>query len=286
MSDALDASQHSMFKFCVYLDVADLADRFVAPRLDSWAHAQLKKLVKSIDELLSRYHLSSEYHLRALRYAKRIGDDELLASVRSLIQLHFIWVSKDSPVKFSAENALVVNTVRKQAAYLYKEPALRHDDMPLFGFMFCFVLSLGHEFWAKIPSLTRDDRVILLSAQVYLTPPPVLPLGLDWICTLSSDNRNGMGTPIECCSECNFYPAWETVFGGTYYKQLRENTTPLFGISQLTLLPFQRTQFADLVEALTLADCQNSCAKKTVDFVDRCVQEVYVRLAQYSKDVQ
>ncbi|KAG8740973.1 hypothetical protein FRC10_003511 [Ceratobasidium sp. 414] len=286
ISDPPDTSRLTIANFRVYLDVADLADRFAAPRLQAWAHTRLKRVTKSTDPYLSRYHLSSEYQLGAIRYAKRMGDNELLVSVRKMIQLHFIWVSKDSPIQFSAENTLMAEAVREHAVELYKNPSLRLEDAPLFGFMFCYVLSLGPEFGAKTPLLTRNDRVALLSAQVYLTPLPTSTLDLDWLCTLTRENQRGTGTPIECCPKCNFYPAWETIFGGAYYKQLRENAAPLFGISQFALLPFQRLQFSDLVEEMVSADCQQSCGERVVDFVDACVQNSYVRLTQYCRDVE
>ncbi|KAG9090961.1 hypothetical protein FRC06_000809 [Ceratobasidium sp. 370] len=286
IGDVSDTSQLTITSFRVYLDVADLADRFAAPRLQTWAHAQLKRVTKSTDPYLSRYHLSSEYQLGAIRYAKRMGDNELLISVRKMIQLHFIWVSKDSPIQLPAENTLMAEAVRERAVELYKNPSLRLEDTPLFGFIFCYVLSLGPEFGAKTPLLTRNDRVALLSAQLYLTPLPISSLDLDWVDTLSRENQRGTGTPVECCPKCDFYPAWEAIFGGTYFKQLRENATPLFGISRLALLPFQRLQFSDLVEETASADCQQSCGERIVDFVDACVQNSYVRLTQYYRDVE
>ncbi|KAG8702772.1 hypothetical protein FRC08_003253 [Ceratobasidium sp. 394] len=286
ISDTSDTSQLTITSFRAYLDVANLADRFAAPRLQAWAHAQLKRVTKSTDPYLSRYHLSPEYQLEAIRYAKRTGDTGLLTAVRKMIQLHFIWVSKDSPIQLPAVNTLMAEVVRERAVELYKNPSLRFEDAPLFGFLFCYVLSLGPEFGAKTPLLTWNDRVALLSAQLYLTPLPTSSLDLDWLHTISRDNQRGIGTPIECCPKCNFYLAWEAVFSDSYCRQLRENATPLFGISQLALLPYQRLQLSDLVEELTPADCQRSCAERVVDFVDACVQNSYVRLTQYCKDVE
>ncbi|KAG8711043.1 hypothetical protein FRC09_020805 [Ceratobasidium sp. 395] len=286
LCDIPDTSRLTITGFRVYLDVADLADRFNAPKLQTWAHGQLKKTARLTDARLSRYPLNSDYQLRAIRYARRMGDDELLTDVRKTIQLHFFWVSKDSPIRLPAENTLMADTIRKRAVELYKDLSLRVDDPPLFGFVFCYVLSLGAEFGSKVPLLTRNDRVALLSAQVYLTPLPVSSLDLDWFCTLTLENRRGIGTPIESCSKCDFYPAWEAVFGGDCYKQLRENATPLFGISQLARLPYQRLQFSDLVEEMASSDCQQRCGGRILDFVEGCIQNVYVRLIQYCRDVE
>ncbi|QRV83147.1 glycosyltransferase family 8 protein [Ceratobasidium sp. AG-Ba] len=257
-----------MSNFRIYVDVAELAERFAAPNLRSWACGQLKRVLKSADEFLSRHNLSWEYHIRALLFAKRTGDDEVLASVRSLIQLHFVWVLKDSPIQVPAERATVVDAVRERAVKLYKYPTLRDEDAAIFGFLFCCILSMGPDFAAQTSLLTRNDRVALLSGQVLLTPLPTSSLDLDWLHILSPENRSGDITKFASCPTCDFFPAWEAVFGGGYYQQLRENATPLFGISQLAALPFKRLQLSDLIVEMDLSDCQQSCGQRLVRYVD------------------
>ncbi|KAG9127997.1 hypothetical protein FRC07_006357 [Ceratobasidium sp. 392] len=167
LSDTPDASRLTITAFRIYLDVADSAEKLAAPKLQCWAHGQLKKTTKAADPMLSRYPLSPTYQLRAIHYAKRTGDGELLIGVRRLIQLHFAWVSRDSPIRLPAENTLMVDAIRERAVELYKTPSLRLEDPPLFGFVFCYVLGLGPEFGAKVSLLTRNDRVALLSAQAH-----------------------------------------------------------------------------------------------------------------------
>ncbi|KAF8598051.1 hypothetical protein BDV93DRAFT_561738 [Ceratobasidium sp. AG-I] len=286
IGDAVDVSQHTVPNFRIYLDVADLAGRFAAPSLESWARTQLKRVVKSPEGGISRYYLSSEYQLRALQYAKSSGDGDLVTNVRNLIQLHFAWVSNDSPIKVPTQSPQILGALRERAIQMYKVADLRQIDLPLFGYMFCYVLSLGHEIWMKDPLFTRADRVIFLSAQVQLTPLPVGTLGLDWVCTLTPDNQRGEETQIECCEQCNFYPAWEAALGSVFLQEMRENTTPLFGISQLVLLPFRRLQFSDLVQQVRSTDCQSSCATRIVDFVDKNIQNVHIKMTEYCRDVE
>lgn len=279
-------SQHTISNFRIYLDVADLASRFAAPSLESWAHTQLKRVVKSPEGGLSRYYLSSEYQLRALQYAKSSQDEDLVTNVRNMIQLHFVWFSNSSPIEVPKQSPHILCALRERAVQMYKIADLRQTDLTLFGYMFCYVLSLGHEIWMRDPLFTRSDRVIFLSAQVHLTPLPVGTLGLDWLSTLTPDNPRGSETQIECCSQCNFYPAWEATLGSSFLQEIRENTTPLFGISQLVLLPFRRLQFTGLVEQHPSTHCQNSCATRILNYVDKNLQNVYIKMTEYCKDVE
>jgi hypothetical protein len=286
MSYNHDLSQDLVLKFYIYLDVAEMAMRFLAPNLQVWAHGQLRRVTKSAYEELSRHALRPDYQMRALLYSKRTRDEELATNVRNAIQLHFTWVSKNSPLKPTTLNAGLRDATRERIIQMFKHPGLQEIDSALFGFAFCSLLDLGHEVWMKNPLLSRDDRVMLLSGQVHLTPLPLSALGLEWMGTLGVHNQSGEGTPIECCLECNFFVAWEAAFGDAYRLRLCANTPPLCGISQLAILPFQRLQLAGLLYEDDPSNCQNSCRERIMDFVDKRIQDTYVRLAEFCRNVE
>ncbi|CAE6475647.1 unnamed protein product [Rhizoctonia solani] len=268
-----------VINFHIYLDVAEIASRFSAPNLKSWAHAELRKIASSAYEELSRFSMRTDYQLRALLYAKRTQDEELAAQVRNAIQLHFAWISVNSPLKL-VTTAGALDTSRERLVRVFKQHNLQDIDPALFGFAFCGILGLGHEVWMKDSLLSREDRVMLLSGQVRLMPLPVSTLGLGWMNTLNCQNRKGTGTPIECCSECDHILSWEASFGDNYRQQLCATTPPLCGISQLAILPIQRLVFRGALYENNSLNCTNSCCDRILEFVDLRIQDTYVRLAE------
>ncbi|KAJ1301754.1 hypothetical protein OPQ81_008983 [Rhizoctonia solani] len=251
-----EQSKLSLFiNFHIYLDVAEIANRFSAPNLRSWAHGELRKIASSAYEELSRFSMRTDYQLRALLYAKRARDEELAAHVRNAIQLHFAWVSTNSPVKLVTSSG-GLDAARERLVRVFKHPKLQDIDPALFGFAFCGILGFGHEVWMKDSFLSQQDRVMLLSGQVRLMPLPLSTLGLDWMDTLNCQNQKGIGTPIECCSECDHFLSWEACFGDNYRQQLRATTPPLCGISQLAILPVQRLIYICAAGGELLSECE------------------------------
>lgn len=288
MSDFSDFSQvpNLHIYWHVYLDVAEVASRLMAPNLEAWARGQLRKVAKTAYEELSRYSLRMEYRLRALLYAKKIQDDELVADIRNATQLHFTWISKNSPIVLPNLNASALNAAREKLTWIFKYPNLQQIDPSLFGFAFCSLLGLGHEVWMNAPLLTREDRVMFLYGQVQLAPLPLSSLGLEWLNTLNVENQRGEGTSIECCSECNFYVIWEASFGDSYRQQLCADTPPLCGISQLAILPCQRLVFRGRLNEEDCSKCQDACRHRIIAFVDKCIQDTYTRLAAFCRNVE
>ncbi|KAF8683288.1 hypothetical protein RHS04_01966 [Rhizoctonia solani] len=132
-NDAPQDDHNSVVNFHIYLDVAEIASRFSAHKLSSWAHDQLRKIAKAVYEELSRFLMRTDYQLRALLYAKRTQDEELVANVRNAIQLHFAWVSTSSPLKL-INSAAGLDGSRERLIRVFKHPKLKEIDPALFGF--------------------------------------------------------------------------------------------------------------------------------------------------------
>lgn len=280
MTDTTTTTEnHTLRYFHVYFDIADLSHRFVAPKLEAWALKQLKGSLKSPLKLcLGRPILA--YQLGALNYARVIQDKSLERKIRTFVKLsHFYLVSNTL-----AESA--VERRRRMLIEMFQHPSLRKDQPSLFGFVLCIVLSLGHEFWLHQPSLTREDRIMLMSSHILLTPLPFSELDLEWIeNTLTRTRPRGTEGGPQSCVQCNFQPIWERVFLGKYLKELRERQDPSGGVRSLSTLVLKRASFADALPDSS-QNCKGSCKDIFIEFVDEKIERVFALLADFYKDFE
>ncbi|KAG9090960.1 hypothetical protein FRC06_000808 [Ceratobasidium sp. 370] len=283
MTDATDPNNHTASVFLKLIDIADMAHRFVAAELESWALGQLKQFSSSTEKM-SKYHISTEYQLKLLRYSNLALDQDLTCWVRHWIRYHYVWAMDQSPAR-PAFTVKSIERVREQLVRLFKMPGLRDSDPSLFGFTFCLLLSLGHKFWSKAALLTRQDRIILLSAQVHLTPLPESRIPLQWLDAYAQRNDRMSKSRHKPCARCLITRAWDEAFGGTY-KQMLYSNTPLAGVSALALLPHRRQYFADAIKKLSPAICSIKCQEAVLKFVDRHIDDVFAQVATFWKDVE
>ena len=273
---------HDYSNFCRYLDIADLSHRFVAPRLEAWALEQLKVLSTSIEKL-SLGWASVTYQIRALNYARLIQDKTLGHRIRTFVKLSYSYLLPNSLVTLRESS---IPLERKTFLAMFKYPNLQKDHPSLFGFVFCVVLSLGHEFWLHQPLLTRDDRIMLLSAHALLTPLPFLKLELDWIeGTLSEANPHGSEPGPRSCAHCNFQATWKQYFSRGYYKELKGKQEPSGGVYSLSKLIAKRVLFADALDKLG-EGCTNNCKICFIEFVDEKIERVFALFAEFYKEVE
>ncbi|QRV83146.1 hypothetical protein RhiJN_11162 [Ceratobasidium sp. AG-Ba] len=283
MMDATDPNNHNSSVFLKLIDIADLAHRFVAPELESWALGQLKQFACSTEKM-SKYHISPEYQLKLLRYAKLALDENLTYWVRHWIRSHYVWGMDPSPAK-PAFTIKSIERVREQLVRLFKIPNLRETEPALFGFTFCLLLSLGHTFWSKASLLTRQDRIILLSGQVHLTPLPESRISLQWLDAYAQKGNRVSKSRHKPCARCLITRAWDDAFGGGY-RQMVYSNTPLAGISALVLLPHRRQHFADALKKISPMICSAKCQDTILKFVDRHIDGVFAQVATFWKDVE
>ncbi|KAG9127996.1 hypothetical protein FRC07_006356 [Ceratobasidium sp. 392] len=283
MMDTTDPNNHTVSAFLKLIDIADMANRFVAPELESWALRQLKQFSSSTDKL-SKHHISHEYQLKLLRYANLAVDKDLICWVRHWIRYHYVW-AMDPSLARPAFTTKAIERVRDQLTRLFKIPNLRESDPSLFGFTFSLLLSLGHKFWSKSTLLTRQDRIILLSAQVHLTPLPESRISLEWLNAYAQKGDRISKSRHKPCARCLITRAWDEAFGGAY-KDTLYSSTPLAGVSALVLLPHRRQCFADAIGKLSPAICSVKCREAVLKFVDRHIDEVYAQVATFWEDVE
>ncbi|CAE6444659.1 unnamed protein product [Rhizoctonia solani] len=274
-------SVQAITTFIKMIDIVDLAHRFIASDVETWALSQLKSHSRLI-ETLNAYPISSKSHGRLLSYAQRTEDEELILWARHWTRSYYTGAIETSSIASSAFGP--VQKIREQLVREYKLATItQSSDTPIFGYLFCFLLSLGHEFWDKQGGLTREDRITLLGAQVRLTPlPRSIPLG--WI-YLGSPNQPGLRNVLRLCSECHFSRAWRSIFGGAYQTMLRSDA-PLGGVFALSILPSRRQRFANETKNLASETCAKNCRDICLKYIDKNLDTVFHRLTEFCKKVE
>ncbi|CAE6402057.1 unnamed protein product [Rhizoctonia solani] len=212
----------------------------------------------------------------ALLYAESVSDSSLQCDVRNVLQYHCVH-----------PEYLPVGTL----ANLFKEPDLKEKDPSMFGFLFVILLDQGNQVW-KQDIFTRMDRMAFFSAQSYLTPFPdslktlvVVPLFTKLIspksfATIFSDGS----TKKSCAEECytKAFTCWQEEFDEGYYADISNKST-LAPLKALITIPRRRL---NLAEKLIVSECEQECHLKLLSQVDRDVQGLYARLAEYYQGIE
>lgn len=277
-ADMVTTSQ-AFYRLHQYLDIADLSHRFAASKLEAWALEQLRALSNCITRL-SKSKQYVDYQLRALSYVRIIQDKQLGHRMRTFVELSYSYLLQESPFRLTGPE---IEAHRRNLLKVFNYPNLQSDYPSLFGFIICVILSLGHGFWLHHPSLDREARIALLSAQTHLTPLPFSILGLDWVeGTLTPTNPHGCNPELQSCALCNFQPAWERAFPSQYIEGMKKKESPSGGVGLLALLIGKRVAFADDLP-FPNGRCIKNCEGRFIEFIDDKLEHVFVLLADYYK---
>ncbi|CAE7080417.1 unnamed protein product [Rhizoctonia solani] len=212
----------------------------------------------------------------ALFYAESVSDSSLQHDVRNVLQYHCVH-----------PDHIPVDTL----ANLFKVPGLQEKDPSMFGFLFIVLLDQGNQVW-KQDVFTRMDRMAFFSAQSYLTPFPdslktfvavplfQTPISAKSFAMIFSDPS----MEKSCIEECyiNAFTHWQEQFDEIYYADIANKET-LAPIKALVTLPRRRL---DLAEKLRASGCKHKCYLKLLTQVDRDVQGLYARLAEYYQGIE
>ncbi|KAG9124537.1 hypothetical protein FRC07_011248 [Ceratobasidium sp. 392] len=158
--------------------------------VEFWALEQFNRVLQSTEKLALEFWDDSGELLEALRYSKLLASREVERNVRNLIQ-YYVYRLEVDPGSDSQFKSDPEHFIR-----LYKDPVLKKEDPALFGYTFCALLRAEQDS-ALWKCLTRDERLQLFAALVYLTPlPSTLPTS--WIQhtsevseAVNTDSRNG-----------------------------------------------------------------------------------------------
>lgn len=276
------SADYTFYRLHQYLDIADLSHRFAASKIEAWALEQLKILSGSVKKLAQcEQHVT--YQLRAISYARIIRDKQLEHRMRTFVELSYSYLLQESSFRLTGSEFEVH---RRNLLKVFNYPNVQTSHPSLFGFIFCIILSLGHEFWLHHPLLDREDRIALLSTQAHLTPLPISILGLDWIeGTLTQANPRGCNPELQSCAQCRFQPVWERAFPGQYIERMKKRESPSGGVGLLALLVEKRMAFVDALPSPN-GRCTKNCQGRFVEFIDDKIEHVFVLLADYYKNLE
>ncbi|CAE6386898.1 unnamed protein product [Rhizoctonia solani] len=212
----------------------------------------------------------------ALLYAESVSDSCLHYDIRNVLQYHCL-----NP------NVLPVSTL----VDLFKVAGLQEKDPSMFGYLFILLLCHGNQVW-KQDIFTRMDRMAFFSAQSYLTPFPdslktfvvvplfTKPISVKSFVTIFSDATTDQSCAAQCYIQA--FICWQKVFDDAYYVTTSNKHT-LDPIKALISLPRRRL---DLARRLSKSRCKHECHWKLLSQIDRDIQGVYARLAEYYQGIE
>ncbi|CAE6474092.1 hypothetical protein ACGC1H_006745 [Rhizoctonia solani] len=219
------------------------------------------ELVRAEDSPIFRF-------MDGIWYAKDIADTFLLHDVRNILQYHCGSLPVDLLLSF------------------FRASNLREKDPSMFGFLFLLLLKHGHETWNR-KMFTHLDRMAFFSAQCYLTPLPdslKIPSATPLFAKIKSAKKfarrfSSSLTRTSCVKKCykEAFSLWQVAFDDDYYNDVASNE-PLVAIRSLLTIPSQRLGFA---EKLRNIECDHRCYLRLLERVDRDIQGLYARLAEY-----
>ncbi|GAB1524525.1 hypothetical protein RhiTH_007679 [Rhizoctonia solani] len=212
----------------------------------------------------------------ALLYAESVSDTSLHYDVRNVLQHHCLYPETHH-----------IDTI----VGLFRVACLQEKDPSMFGFLFIILLCQGNQTW-KQDIFTRMDRMAFFSAQSYLTPFPdslktfvsvplfTKPISAKSFATIFS----GATTNKSCIEQCytNAFTCWQETFDDTYYTGMSNKDT-LMPIKTLLSLPNRRL---DLAQKLSRSRCQHQCHWKLLGQIDRDLQGLYARIAEYYQGIE
>ncbi|KAF8599780.1 hypothetical protein BDV93DRAFT_546720 [Ceratobasidium sp. AG-I] len=263
---AADATRHDIAAFERYLDIASLANRYCMTEIEAWAREQFAQVLHSSPSL-SRQNWVPKTLLEALAYCKLTPDRELEHNVRNIAECYL-----KPPVVYSG----APNTSNVWVTYLYKYPNLKRDDPALFGHIFSIVLSAGHQSPLWRSGLSREDRALLFTAQVYLTPLPA-SLPTDWISDVSK-----ILAAVDAQKRSPCFPSCSQRFQSPFnsYFNCRSSLTqnsPLTGVTALSNLPAYRQSLAENLKSFKL---QCKCMNQLISALDVKMDALFTDLAE------
>ncbi|KAF8711850.1 Proteasome activator pa28, REG alpha beta subunit, partial [Rhizoctonia solani] len=212
----------------------------------------------------------------ALLYAESVSDTSLHHDIRNVLQYHCLYPETHH-----------INTI----VTLFRVACLQEKDPSMFGFLFIILLCQGNQTW-KQGIFTRMDRMAFFSAQSYLTPFPdslktfvsvpifTKPISAKSFATIFS----GATTDKSCIEQCytNAFTCWQETFDDAYYTGMSNKDT-LMPIKTLLSLPNRRL---DLAQKLSRSRCQYQCHWKLLGQIDRDLQGLYARIAEYYQGIE
>jgi hypothetical protein len=254
MSLLMDAQnlRHNQVSFVRYLDICTLANRLNMNSLKSWAQSQIGRFFEfTAYTWVSESTWDKQSLLEIAAFGKSSPkdiDDGIQALLRSIL----------------TPSSALTPPYLETCVSLYKDPIFSKISDALFGWIFAFILSLGHRSSVWLNDLTRDDRLVLYTAQAELTNlSQHSDLRIAW---LIGEKLPTFWVFDMCCQECLSHckTVWSSSFG-----QVGElnSMIPLEDIRKIIRLCEYRQMFAQGAHFPTWP-CWRGCARGILRSVD------------------
>jgi hypothetical protein len=242
---------HNQASFVRYLDIGILADRLNMNSLKSWAQSQLRHFLELTEQAwVSKSTWDKQLLLEIAAFGKSSPED-IDNGIQTLLRA------------ILTPSSVLTPPYLETCVSLYKDSTFSKTSDALSGWIFVFILSLGHRSSVWLNDLTRDDRLVLLTAQAELTNlSQRSDLRINWL----TEKRGELGPFNLCCGNCSHF--WNPMWVSNYGKVGKLNSaTPLEDIRQIMRLGDYRQTFAWAISSGTWP-CQEECGKKVLRSVD------------------
>ncbi|KDN37725.1 hypothetical protein RSAG8_09993, partial [Rhizoctonia solani AG-8 WAC10335] len=260
LADGEKDYRHSQATFIRYLDIATLAGRLQMINLFSWALSQLTRHINSSCWTPDgTWDKSVIIQVAGLEKSTSEAPEFVYSSFCSVPLRIFLRHVLAPSVRDPSDLCIPLYMIYKD---LYYDAETLHD-LGIFGWMFVYVLSLGHHspYWREM--LTRDDRSVLYMAQAELTNLAARSdVYTGWLTNPLDPEYNILGRSCDdCSSHC------KAVWGLTYGQVGDLNSSePLKDLRHLVKLPRYRIAFKNAVHGIW--PCLNNCGIYVLNQID------------------
>ncbi|CAE7085570.1 unnamed protein product [Rhizoctonia solani] len=260
LSDGEKDYRHSQSTFIRYLDIATLAGRLRMINLYSWALSQLTRHINSSCWTPDgTWDKQVVIQVAALEKSTSEAPEFVYSSLCSVPLRIFLRHVLDPSIRDPSDLCIPLFKVYKDRYY----NAETQYDLGIFGWMFIYVLSLGHHapYWLEM--LTRDDLLILYMAQAELTNLAVRSdVCTGWLTNPLDPEYNILSRSCDdCLSHCK--AIWELTYGQVGDLNSSE---PLKDLRHLMKLPGYRIAFKNAVHGSW--PCLNNCGIHVLNQID------------------
>lgn len=164
---------------------------------------------------------------------------------------------------------------------LYQNPGLTASNAALSGWVFLYVLSLGHRSPTWINQLSRNDRLVLYAAYAELTNLRHNPaLQTIWLTSPKDESFGGLSS-TRSCIKCIRYlqDSWDSSLGQVGRLN---SAVPLEDIRQIMRLPSYREIFAKAVRSQSWpSDC--GCGENVLSYINTQINYLFQDFSQVQK---
>ncbi|CAE6504221.1 unnamed protein product [Rhizoctonia solani] len=260
LTDGEKDYRHSHATFIKYLDIATLAGHLQMINLSSWALSQLTRHINSScwtpDGTWDKRVVIQVVELeRSTSEAPEFTYSSLCSVPLRIFLRHVL----DPSVRDPSDLSIPLYKIYKDHHYDTEAP----ESLGIFGWMFVYVLSLGHHssYWRD--TLTRDDRSVLYMAQAELANLAARSdVSIGWLTNPLNPEFNILS---QCCKDCLSH--CKAVWGLTYGQVGELNSTePLKDVRHLVKLPGYRIAFKNAVHGAW--PCHNNCGIHVLNQID------------------